>query len=137
MARDKIHYAIKNAFIKDGWNISHDPLELEFRRVNVEIDLAANKPFAAEKADQKIAVEIKSFLSRSGIYDFQRALGQYILYRIYLEELEPARKLYLAVSDFTYRTFFQRGGIDFVVQKIQMSIVVVDLSQEEIIEWID
>jgi hypothetical protein len=137
MARDKIHDAVKNALIKDGWTITHDPLELEFRRVNIEIDLAAHKPFAAQKADRKIAVEIKSFLSRSGVYDFERALGQYILYRTYLEEIDPTRHLYLAVSNFTYRALFQRGGIDFVVQKMRMAIVVVNLPHEEVIEWID
>lgn len=137
MARDKIHDAVKNALIKDGWQITHDPYELEFGQVNVRVDLAARKPFAAEKNGRKIAVEIKSFLNRSGIYDFERAVGQYILYRLFLEEVEPVRHLYLAVSDFTYQELFQRQGINFAIRRLHISLVIIRLPREEVVTWID
>ncbi|NET74407.1 MAG: hypothetical protein F6K62_26905 [Sphaerospermopsis sp. SIO1G2] len=136
MARDKIHDSIKNALIHDGWHITHDPYLLKYEDVSVEVDLAAEKLFAAEKDEQKIAVEIKSFLSRSGIYDFERALGQYILYRIYLEEVDPHRVLYLAVSSFTYSELFLRKGIQLAVKKGRLKLIVVDLKQEEILQWV-
>ena len=47
-----------------------------FRGVKLEIDLAAEKVLAAQKAGKKIAVEIKSFLNTSVITDFHAALGQ-------------------------------------------------------------
>jgi hypothetical protein len=28
-AKDRIHHAVKNALIKDGWTITHDPYRLE------------------------------------------------------------------------------------------------------------
>lgn len=36
-ARDVFHEAVKNALVKDGWTITHDPLALPFG----EIDLAS------------------------------------------------------------------------------------------------
>ncbi len=45
------------------------------------IDLGAKKLIAAEKGERKIAVEIKSFISKSEINDLENALGQYICMR--------------------------------------------------------
>ena len=135
MARDKIHGAVKNALIKDGWQITHDPYTLKYEDVTVYVDLAAQKLFAAEKDGRKIAVEIKSFLSRSGIHDFERALGQYVLYSMYLDEKEPDRVLYLAVSNFTYKELFSRKGIQLAVEKGRVRLIVVHLKEEEVIEW--
>ncbi len=136
MARDKIHEAVKNALIRDGWQITHDPYPLQYEDVSVQIDLAAQKLLAAERGDHKIAVEIKSFLSRSGIYDFERALGQYVLYQMYLEEVEPKRELYLAVSNFTYQELFERKGIQLAVRKGRLKLIIVHLKHEEIMSWI-
>ena len=61
MARDLIHYSIKNALEKDGWKITNDPLSISSDETRFYIDLAANKFVTAEKRDEKIAVEIKSF----------------------------------------------------------------------------
>jgi hypothetical protein len=70
-ALDKIHNAVKNALIKDGWTITADPLMLKYEGQKILIDLAAEKDFlesgvfAAEKGTEKIAVEVKSFLAPS------------------------------------------------------------------------
>jgi hypothetical protein len=66
-ARDLFHEAVKQALIKDGWTITSDPLVIRIDRVKLEIDLAAEKVFAAEKDGQKIAVEVKSFVNSSNI----------------------------------------------------------------------
>jgi len=70
------------------------------------IDLGAEKLVVAEKDGEKIAVEIKSFLGPSVISDFHVALGQFLNYRLALEAQGSARKLYLAVPEETYTTFF-------------------------------
>lgn len=82
MARDKIHYAVKNALIKDGWTITADPYYLKVAddEPDLAADLAAERPLAAEKGSRKIVVEIKSFLGRSLITEFYSALGQYLTY---------------------------------------------------------
>ena len=46
MARlDKIHNAVKNALIKDGWKITHDPYTIEYEEITVQADLAAAAHF--------------------------------------------------------------------------------------------
>jgi hypothetical protein len=74
-AKDLFHDAVKRAFEKDGWSITHDPLHLRVGQIDMYIDLGAEQVLAAERDNQKIAVEIKSFLRTSTITDFYVALG--------------------------------------------------------------
>ncbi len=62
---------------------------------------------AAERNGQKIAVEVKSFIGTSTIFEFHTALGQFINYRYALEVQEPERVLYLAVPSNAYNDFLQ------------------------------
>ena len=74
-AQDKFHAAVKRALIKEAWTITHDPLSLQFGIVDLYVDLGAEKLIAAQKGTQKIAVEIKSFLSPSPVSEYHAALG--------------------------------------------------------------
>lgn len=136
-AADIIHNAVKNALIKDGWTITDDQYTIGFEDVNVYADLAAERRLAAERAGRKIAVESKNFVGHSRINDFERALGQYTLYHDFLSELEPDRKLYLAVSDVVYADLFALKAIQFVVRRHQLALLVVRMDTEEVIEWIN
>jgi XisH protein len=78
--------------------------------VDIQIDLGAEILVAAEKAGEKIAVEIKNFVSASKISEFHMALGQFINYRTALRTEEPSRNLYLAVPLVTYNDFFNQFG---------------------------
>lgn len=92
--KDAFHNAVKNALIKDGWSITHDPLSLSTEDgTDIAIDLAAERLIAAVKRGEKIAVEVKSFLSLSAYYEFHAALGQFLNYREVLDEVEPERLL--------------------------------------------
>jgi hypothetical protein len=118
MARlDKIHNSVKNALIKDGWTVMEKPLSFLFETQRVLIDIAAEKVFTAEKEGRKIAVEGKSFLSVAKMNEFYGAIGQYEVYSVYLEEVEPTRKLFLAVSEEIFRDFFERESVKIVTQK--------------------
>ena len=67
MAKDLFHDAIRNALIKDGWQVTEDPLFLKIGGVELYIDLGAEKLIAAERNNEKIAVEIKSFINPSSL----------------------------------------------------------------------
>ena len=60
-----IHEAVKIALIKDGWNITHDPLFIEYGNEDMYVDLGAERLLAAERGAEKIAVEVKSFVGAS------------------------------------------------------------------------
>lgn len=65
--------------------ITNDPLKIEIGGAKLEIDLGAEQILVAERANEKIAVEIKSFLGDSPITDYHAALGQFLNYRLALE----------------------------------------------------
>src|ERR671914_1261155 len=109
-AKDIYHDAVKNALVKDGWKITHDPLRLTWGGKDMYVDLGAERLLAAEKAGQQIAVEIKSFVGDSEMDDLEKALGQYVLYRAVLAEKEPNRALYLAVPKDVLDIFEQPLG---------------------------
>jgi hypothetical protein len=73
--KDRFHELVKQALIQTGWTITDDPLYLSIGNVNIQIDLAAEPLIAATKDNQKIAVEVKSFISASQITDFYGSLG--------------------------------------------------------------
>lgn len=103
MARDLIHKTVKEALEKDGWKITHDPYPIKVGGFEMEIDLGAEELVAAEKGGEKIAVEIKSFVGYSKVYDFHLAVGQFFDYRRALREKEPDRVLYVGILDDTMK----------------------------------
>lgn len=72
-AKDIFHEAVKQALQKEGWIVTDDPLMVKFGKDKVLIDLGAEKIIAAEKKGEQIAVEIKSFLSESELFDYHTA----------------------------------------------------------------
>jgi XisH protein len=135
-AKDRFHDVVKIALEKEGWNITHDPLTLRVDAVtDLHIDLGAEMLIAAEREGEKIAVEIKSFLGQSAINDFHAAIGQFINYRYALEDLEPTRKLYLAISLTTYEVVFIRRFIQSVVERAEVSLIIYDTEKEVIVKW--
>jgi hypothetical protein len=135
-ARDLYHDAVKTALIKDGWDILADPYRIQYKDVDLYADLAAERPIAAEREGQKIVVEIKSFVGRSPMTDFHNAVGQYAVYRGLIQATEPTYQLYLAIDDITYENFFTREGIAFIIRTSQIFLLVVNIDQQEIVQWI-
>jgi XisH protein len=134
-ARDIFHHAVRRGLEKDQWTITSDPLELEWDEVKVKIDLAAERLIAADRGEEKIAVEIKSFIGTSPISDFHTALGQFLNYRIMLEINEPDRQLYLAVPQETYKIFFQSQFAKLAIERHQLKLIVYNPVEEAIVKW--
>ena len=107
-----------------------------FSGAKFEIDLGAERLLAAERAGEKIAVEIKTFLGDSPITDYHGALGQFLNYRLALEIKEPDRKLYLAVPIAVHEAFFQREFLQISVERHQVNRIIYDPINEVIVQWI-
>ena len=136
-ARDLFHNAVRKALEKDGWVITHDPYPLSVDEINMAVDLGAEKLIAAMKDEQKIAVEIKSFVGASNISEFHTALGQFLNYQVALDAHEPDRILYLAVPSDTYKDFFLRPFVQTVLQRHHLKLVVFRPQLEVIVRWIN
>jgi XisH protein len=137
MAKDIYHYQVRTALEKDGWIITDDPLTLQFGSRSVFVDLGAKKLLAAERDGQRIAVEIKSFVGKSLVKDWENAIGQYILYLKIISKKEPDRTLYLAITEEIYTSFFNEDIVQVVLEDGVIKIIVVDTIQEVITRWIN
>jgi hypothetical protein len=135
-AKDRFHAVVRTALEKEQWNITDDPLRLEVGGTKFEIDLGAEQLLAAERDQEKIAVEIKSFLSDSLLTDYHIALGQFLNYRLALEISDPTRTLYLAVPIDAYEAFFKREFAQLSVERYQIKQIIYEPNQEVILQWI-
>ena len=135
--KDQIHEAVKNALIKDGWTITDDPYRIHFEDVDVYADLGVVKTEVETEERHCLVIEVKSFTAKSAIHDLETALGQYIAYRTFLQVVAPEYKLYLAISDLIYRAPFQRKSFQLLIKMNDVSLIVVDVPQEEVVLWIN
>jgi hypothetical protein len=135
-AKDIYHDTVRNALIKEGWEITHDPLVLKWGLKDLFVDLGAERLLAARKENQQIAVEIKSFTGPSDILELEKALGQYVVYHDVLAEREPERVLYLAIPEGTWKDLFEEPIGQLLLKNKRARLIVFNPSQEVIQRWI-
>ncbi|GCE60924.1 element excision factor XisH family protein [Microcystis aeruginosa] len=134
-ALDLYHNAAKQALIKDGWTITHDPFHLRWGRKDMYVDLGAKKLILAERLEQKIAVEVKSFLGESELQACRDAIGQFAIYRAVLRRSYPDYKLYLAIRDVIYNSFFEEPIGQILIEDKNLKFIVFDAEKEVISQW--
>jgi hypothetical protein len=135
--RDRYHELVVTALVADGWGITHDPLTLSYGGRELYVDLGAtNGTIGAERHGERIAVEIKSFLSPSVLADLEVAVGQHAIYRAVLAAIEPDRRLFLAVPRRIHEGVLSERLGQLVLQTQQLSLVVFDERTERIDRWI-
>lgn len=137
MARDIYHNNVREALLKDGWTITADPLRLKSGDVSVEIDLGAERIIGAERAGERIAIEVKSFLKQAKLTNFYEALGQFRVYREVLLLTQPDRKLALAVDSTVFKNFFQKMLIKRILETDDVPLLVFDPEKNVIDAWIN
>ena len=137
MAKDKYHEQVKTALINEGWIITHDPYKIFLGKRRGYIDLGAErKVIAAERENEKIAVEIKSFIGQSDLNDFEDALGQFLIYWKALKKKEPERILYLAVPLDYHKRFFDDAFFVELAQDFDVKMVLYNENIPKIEQWI-
>ncbi len=136
MAKDIYHNLVKDALKINGWEITHDPFKIMLGRRRGFIDLGAEREIiAAEKENEKIAVEIKSFIGNSDLDDFEDALGQFILYWKALKTKEPERTLYLAVPLGFYNRFFDDPFFEDIALSFDIKMLIFNENTAKIEQW--
>jgi len=120
-AKNRYHDAVVAGLIADGWTITADPLTVSvgFRRLFVDLAAERHVTLAAVRDGDRIAVEVQSFLSRSGIDDLHRAVGQYVVYRMVLKDTHPDYRLYLAVDEDTFGGIFSEPIGETVIAELR------------------
>jgi hypothetical protein len=80
---------------------------------------------------------VKSFVSESNLTELQRALGQYLIYKSWLAEIEPERLIYLALDTEPFEDLFVDVSGRILLKDYKLGLIVIDSEKEEIIEWIN
>ena len=137
LRRGTFHDVVVTALENDGWTITRDPYRIEFGNQELQIDLGAEMPIGAERGGEKIAVEIKSFLSASPVTDLYGAFGQYALYRDLLSQSEPERVIYLAMPRDSYRTLFTSEAGRGFRERNRIRLILYRLDSGGGLEWIE
>ncbi len=136
MARDLFHEDVKDALIKEGWTVTDDPLSFKIGKMQVQIDLGAERLIAAEKGSERIAIEIKTFGNLSFITALYEAIGKYIIYRNVLKRMQPDRVLFLALPETIFNRFFEESVIQETVQEERINLLLYNQSDKLITQWI-
>lgn len=145
--RDTIHEIVRHAVIKNGWIITEadDPYVISYGQRFLFVDLGASKSannsmqgnlIGASKDNSRIAIEIKDFKAKSLIKDLEQAIGQYVLYRLLLDKIDPEREVYLATTDTLYEDFFSEPIGELVINELPLKMIIVNLERVEITKWI-
>ena len=135
-ARDRDHDAVRAALVADGWIITGDPLRLRYAGDDLYVDLAAERLIGAERGERRIAVEIKSFSGPSEMADLHTAVGQFVVYREVLAELDPQRQLYLAVPESVRAEVFEAGIAKMMLARQIHRLLSYDAARKEVVRWI-
>lgn len=136
-ARNIYHDTVVKALEADGWTITDDPLKVGYGGRNLEIDLGAERAvIGAERGQEKIAVEIQSFLKESPVRDLEEAIGQYDLYRILLVETESPRQLFMAVPQRVWATILSEPPGRLAAARLRLQFVVFSEEEDKVIQWI-
>ena len=134
--RDLYHETVKNALIKDGWTITHDPLMLGDPELRFYADLCVEK-ILDRPSQQTRVIEIKVFGMPSLASELEKAIGQYVLYRSILRNENSPYLTYLAVPSHVYKKFFQKRIVRNVVRDETIHLLIFNPVSEEIERWID
>lgn len=135
--KDSYHDSVRNALEKDGWLVTHDPFTIRLEDVKFYVDLAAEKTIEANGETRKVAIEIKVFGGLSFLNEFEKAVGQYLIYKQFLDDLFPERILFLAISQDVFEESFSLPSINAVVSKQKIKLLVFNSELEEITKWIE
>lgn len=135
-ARDRDHQIVRHALEREGWTITDDPLTFRIEKRLVHIDLGAQRNvLGAIRGAEKIAVEIKTFAGPSDMADLYEAIGQYLVYQTFLAELEPDRKIVLAIPKAAWLGFFQEPIGQLILESQIPYAFAFDPDTEKILEW--
>ncbi len=131
---DRCHDQVMRALEKDGWRITEQQVLMKVGRRRVFIDLLATH--GANGSRQEIAlVEVKCFSDpQNTSQEIYTAIGQYILYRAMLRELELDIPLYLSIPVTIFNAVFD-APVQRALNESQIKLIVVDLDEEQIVQW--
>ncbi|MBI5667494.1 MAG: hypothetical protein HZC41_05755 [Chloroflexi bacterium] len=134
-AFDQCHDQVVRALQKEGWTLESSPHKLSLPPRVVYVDLQMSRRTNGTR-EHMMLVEVKCFPDEaSTTHDLYSSIGQYLVYRAMIQELELPFSLYLAVPETIFELVFDQP-IMRVIQESDIRIVVINLGREEVVKWI-
>jgi hypothetical protein len=100
------------------------------------VDLAFERDLmTATKSNERIAVEVQSFLSKSALTDLYRCLGQYIVYRTVLARMSPEIKLYIAITEMVANGIWDETLGRLIQSEMKIPLVIFDPILRKVTRW--
>ncbi len=131
-SKDKCYNQVVRALQKANWHVPPEPhsIYVPGKRSPLLADIRA-----VQNEKTIIIVEVKCFADNI-FHELYTAIGQYLLYRSILKQAGSTLPLYLAVPVSAYKDIFSTIA-QSVVEEIRMKLLVVDMTKEEIVQWIE
>jgi len=92
---------------------------------------------SAEREGERIAVEIASLVADSPVRDLQEAVGQFVVYRALLSQVEPERALFLGVPTRVYDSVLSEPLGQLVAADVRLRLLVFDPQPPKVVRWIN
>jgi hypothetical protein len=100
----------------------------------VWIDIQAAK----ESIRRIILIEVKSFHNlQNSIESLANTIGKYSLYSAIIELKEIREDLFLAIPRLAYEGIFRTRVAQKLLEREQVKLIVFDVENEEILQWIE
>jgi hypothetical protein len=130
-AKDRSHDLLKRALVKNQWLITNEQIKLKVGDRRLWIDLEAEHLTKSTL----ILIEVKEMNSASQVDDLSNAVGQYLMYRVALENKNIQVPLYMAVSSNTFRGILSEEIGQLMIERFKIALIIFDPESEEITEW--
>ncbi|MCC6892894.1 MAG: hypothetical protein IT321_08745 [Anaerolineae bacterium] len=134
-AFDQCHDQVVRALQKEGWRLEKSPAKLSLPPRLIYVDLLMSR--GNNGIQKRIAlVEVKCFPDEdSTTRDLYTAIGQYLIYRAMITELDIGLDLYLSIPVQIYQTIFDKA-VQRVVAESHIKLIIVDLVAERVEKWL-
>lgn len=133
---DYCHPQVVHALENDGWTVNPIPLEIETPERTIHVDIEASRQINGTR-QRVLMAEVKCFPDRKKTTrELYEAVGQYIIYRAVLAEINMTVPLYLALPVEDYVTILDTTARR-AIRDNRIKLLIVNLESERVVEWIE
>jgi hypothetical protein len=130
-AKDRLHDTILRALQAGGWMVIREQVFIKIGGRHIWIDALI------EREGEQRFIEIKGFENiNSPIEYLASTVGQYVLYRAVLQDLEIRVPLFIALPTIAYETLMQEEIGQVIAANVKIQMVLIDIEREAVTRWI-
>jgi hypothetical protein len=130
-AKDRHHDSVKEALVKSGWIITHDPRTLLLPERVLFVDFRV----VNDQDQSALLIEVKGFEQSSQVEALMAALGKYNVYRSAMKYNDIIEPLYLAIPEAAYLGIMSETLGREILRDYEVKLLVFDPEKREIVRW--